>query len=76
MGDPVPTPVLITLIDGFADRETPLIAGIGGDFHRLSAACATSGGGVPTSIGGLHVTGLPKDRPAGLRQIAAAEHRA
>ncbi|RNF35454.1 DJ-1/PfpI family protein [Paracoccus methylarcula] len=52
-------PVLIVLIDGFADWETPLISGIGGDFYGLRTRHATPGGGAVTSMGGLNVTGLP-----------------
>lgn len=52
-------PVLIVLIDGFADWETPLIAAVGRDFYGLPVRHATPGGGDLTSIGGLRVTGLP-----------------
>lgn len=52
-------PVLIVLIDRFADWETPLISGIGGDFYGLQARHATPGGGDVISMGGLTVTGLP-----------------
>ena len=59
MSDKMLKPVLIVLIDGFADWETPLISGIGGAFYGLRVAHATPGGGDPTSMGGLRVTGLP-----------------
>ena len=65
MGDPVLKPLLIVLIDGFADWETPLIAGIGGDFYGLNARYVTPGGGDLTSIGGLRVAGLPDFLPLG-----------
>jgi hypothetical protein len=65
MGDPVLKPLLIVLIDGFADWETPLIAGIGGDFYGLNARYVTPGGGDLTSIGGLRVAGLPDFLPRG-----------
>lgn len=52
-------PVLIVLIDGFADWETPLISAIGRDFYGLAVRHATPGGGDLTSIGGLTVAGLP-----------------
>ncbi len=52
-------PVLIVLIDGFADWETPLISAIGRDFYGLAVRHATPGGGDVTSIGGLRVCGLP-----------------
>ena len=65
MGDPVLKTLLIVLIDGFADWETPLIAGIGGDFYGLNARYVTPGGGDLTSIGGLRVAGLPDFLPRG-----------
>lgn len=65
MGDPVLKPVLIVLIDGFADWETPLIAGVGGDFYGLDATYVTPGGGDLTSMAGLRVTALPELAPKG-----------
>lgn len=65
MNETVLKPVLIVLIEGFADWETPLIAGIGGDFYGLNARYVTPGGGDVTSMGGLHVTGLPDIEIAG-----------
>ncbi len=59
MTDATLKPVLIVLIDGFADWETPLIAAVGRDFYGLPVRHATPGGGDLTSIGGLRVTGLP-----------------
>ncbi|RMC36104.1 DJ-1/PfpI family protein [Paracoccus alkanivorans] len=58
-------PALIVLIDGFADWETPLISGIGGDFYGLQTRHATPGGGEVISMGGLRVTDLPDIRLQG-----------
>ena len=52
-------PVLIVLIDGFADWETPMISAIGRDFYGLSVRHATPGGGEVRSMGGLRVCDLP-----------------
>ena len=65
MVDSALKPVLIVLIDGFADWETPLIAGIGGGFYGLDATYVTPGGGDLTSMGGLRVAGLPDFAPQG-----------
>ncbi len=54
-----PRPVLIVLTQGYADWETPLIAAAASDFYGLKVRHATPGGGDVTSMGGLHVTGLP-----------------
>lgn len=51
-------PVMIVVLDGFADWETPLIAGIGGSFYGLPARYVTPGGGRVRSMGGLTVEGL------------------
>jgi len=51
-------PVMIVVLDGFADWETPLIAAVGGDFYGLSCRHVTPGGGDVRSMGGLAVTGL------------------
>lgn len=59
MTDTHARPVLIVLIDGFADWETPMISAVGRDFYGLSVRHATPGGGDVGSIGGLRVTGLP-----------------
>lgn len=58
-------PVLIVLLDGFADWETPLIAALGRDFYGLPVRHATPGGGDVSSMGGLRVTGLPDIRVQG-----------
>ncbi|UXU75297.1 MULTISPECIES: DJ-1/PfpI family protein [unclassified Paracoccus (in: a-proteobacteria)] len=58
-------PVLIVLIDGFADWETPLISAIGGSFYGLQVRHATPGGGQVRSMAGLQVTGLPDAVPQG-----------
>lgn len=60
MTDTILRPVLIVLIDGFADWETPLISALGRDFYGLSVRHATPGGGDVGSIGGLRVCGLPE----------------
>lgn len=59
MADAELRPVLIVLIDQFADWETPLISGIGGAFFNLKVSHATPGGGDIVSMGGLQVCGLP-----------------
>ena len=59
MTDATLKPVLIVLIDGFADWETPLISALGRDFYGRSVRHATPGGGDVTSMGGLRVCGLP-----------------
>ena len=58
MQDPGLKPVMIVVLDGFADWETPLIAAVGGDFYGLSCRHVTPGGGDVRSMGGLAVTGL------------------
>ncbi|MCV2447388.1 DJ-1/PfpI family protein [Paracoccus sp. DMF] len=58
MQDPGLKPVMIVVLDGFADWETPLIAAVGGDFYNLSCRHVTPGGGDVRSMGGLAVAGL------------------
>lgn len=58
MPDAALKPVMILLLDRFADWETPLISGVGGDFYGLKARHVTPGGGNLRSMGGLSVTGL------------------
>ncbi len=59
MDEATTQPVLIVLLDGFADWETPMISAVGSDFYGISVRHATPGGGEATSMGGLRVTGLP-----------------
>ncbi|MEF9602289.1 thiamine biosynthesis protein ThiJ, partial [Paracoccus sp. PXZ] len=58
MPDTALKPVMILFLDRFADWETPLISGIGGDFYGLTVRHVTPGGGAIRSMGGLSVTGL------------------
>lgn len=63
MPDTAFKPVMILLLDRFADWETPLISGIGGDFYGLTVRHVTPGGGTVRSMGGLSVTGLEDAAP-------------
>lgn len=64
MQAPALSPVMIVVLDGFADWETPQIAGIGGGFYGLPVRYVTPGGGTVRSLGGLTVAGLADAVPA------------
>lgn len=58
-GDGPQRPILIVLIDGYADGDTAMISAHARHFHATTLRHATPGGGCVTSMGGLAVTGLP-----------------
>ncbi|QFQ86319.1 thiamine biosynthesis protein ThiJ [Paracoccus kondratievae] len=65
MPDKSMKPVMILLLDRFADWETAQISGIGASFYGLDVRYVTPGGGNLRSMGGLPVTGLADATPHG-----------